>query len=133
VNRVGLGVDRIYEGLLRLVRIYRATLQMSLMCSLSFLLKHMKPLPFLWQERDGKAGFFDLEDLILCESWLEHRALIVGRPADALQLSEEEAAEKLVRLRERGYLVVRGRGRGASYDLKRDLCGSFAWSSQRGR
>ena len=39
----------------------------------------------------------------------------------ALQLPEKEAASRLIRLREGGYLVVRGRGRGASYDLRRDL------------
>jgi ATP-dependent DNA helicase RecG len=41
--------------------------------------------------------------------------------AMALQLPEEEAATRLIRLREAGYLVVRGRGRGASYELRRDL------------
>jgi uncharacterized membrane protein len=43
------------------------------------------------------------------------------RAAQVLQLSEEEAAERLAGLRQRGYLVVRGRGRGASYGLRRDL------------
>lgn len=41
--------------------------------------------------------------------------------ATVLQLSEEEAAERLVRLRGAGYLVVRGRGRAASYTLRRDV------------
>jgi DNA-binding IclR family transcriptional regulator len=39
--------------------------------------------------------------------------------ARALQLGEDEAAERLVSLRERGYLKPRGRGRGTAYRLAR--------------
>jgi hypothetical protein len=43
------------------------------------------------------------------------------RAAQVLQLSEEEVAKRLAILRQREYLVVRGRVRGPSYDLKREL------------
>lgn len=39
--------------------------------------------------------------------------------ARALQLPEDEAGERLVSLRERGYLQPRGRGRGTAYRLVR--------------
>lgn len=43
--------------------------------------------------------------------------------AKARRLPEEESAAGLAALRERGYLIVRGRGRGAFYGLRRGLAG----------
>ncbi len=59
--------------------------------------------------------------MIILRSFTKTSSLARWSAAMALQLPEKEAACRLIRLREGGYLVVRGRGRGASYDLRRDL------------
>jgi ATP-dependent DNA helicase RecG len=121
VNRVGLGVDRIYEGILRLgkdVPRYTADeshvrLVIPLKTDTSFAL-------FLAQE-ERKKGPFEMDDLLILRELTKISSLDRWSAARILQLTEDEAATRLVRLRESGYLVVRGRGRGAAYDLKRDL------------
>lgn len=121
VNRVGLGVDRIYEGLLRLGKnMPKFTADESHVQLVIPLVSHEEFVLFIsGEERKGRR--FDLDELILLRSLILTSSLDRWSAASALQLSEEESAGRLVSLREAGYLVVRGRGRGASYDLKRDL------------
>jgi len=123
VNRVGLGVDRIFENLLRLgkdVPTYSADeahvrLTIPLRTDERFAL-------FVAQEERGKEAF-ELDDLLILRRLTHTSALDRWSAADAVQLPEEEAAARLAHLREAGYLVVRGRGRSATYDLRRDLAG----------
>jgi ATP-dependent DNA helicase RecG len=75
---------------------------------------------FVLEER-RKGYELVLDDLILLRQLVHVSSLDRWSAASALQLSEDEAAERLVKLREAGYVVVRGRGRSAAYDLKRDL------------
>jgi len=121
VNRVGLGVDRIYEGLLRLgkdlPRFSADEAHVKLVIPLET--QDSFALFVAGEERRGKH--LDLDDLIILRSFTKTSSLDRWSAALALQLPEEEAASRLIRLREGGYLVVRGRGRGASYDLRRDL------------
>jgi len=121
VNRVGLGVDRIYEGLLRLGKdVPHYSCDESYVRLVLPLETHEGFALFITNEnRKGQA--LELDDLLLLRALERTSSLDRWRAANILQLPEEEAAEKLVHLRETGYLVVRGRGRGASYDLKRDL------------
>jgi len=121
VNRVGLGVDRIYEGLLQLGKDtphYSADeshVQLTI-----HLESHTEFALFVLEER-RKGYELVLDDLILLRRLVHVSSLDRWSAASALQLSEDEAAERLVKLREAGYVVVRGRGRSAAYDLKRDL------------
>jgi len=121
VNRVGLGVDRTYEGLLRLVkdrpRYSADEAHVKLMIPLET--EDSFALFVAGEERRGKH--LDLDDLIILRSFSKTSNLDRWSAAQVLQLPEEEAAAKLIQLREAGYIVVRGRGRGASYDLRRDL------------
>jgi ATP-dependent DNA helicase RecG len=121
VNQVGLGVDRIYEGLLELGKDlprYSADEPHVQLCVP--LESHPEFALFVSEER-RKGGVLNLDELILLRQLIHVSSLDRWSAAAALQLSEQEAADRLINLREIGYLVVRGRGRGAAYDLRRDL------------
>jgi len=125
VNRVGLGVDRMYEGLLRLGKdIPRYSADEAHVRLVIPLQTHDGFALFVATER-RQGRNLELDDLILLRALVRTSSLDRWSAAQVLQLSESEAAERLVRLREAGYLVVRGRGRGASYDLKRGLAERF--------
>jgi ATP-dependent DNA helicase RecG len=119
VNRAGLGVDRLYLDLLRLGKgmpryeADEATVRLILPTR-----THEGFVRFITRERrEGRE--LDLDDLILLRSLAERGEIDRWSAARALQLGEDEAAERLVSLRERGYLQPRGRGRGTSYRLAR--------------
>jgi len=121
VDRVGLGVDRIFENLLRMGKeapLYSADeahvrLVVPLQTDTRFAL-------FVAQEERSKARF-ELDDLLLLRRLTHAPTLDRWSASEVLQLPEEEVAARLAHLREAGYLVVRGRGRSATYDLRRDL------------
>jgi ATP-dependent DNA helicase RecG len=121
VNRVGLGVDRIYEVLLRLGKdVPRYSADETHVKLVVPLETHPGFALFVAQEeRRGKV--LELDDLLLLRALVRASLLDRWRAAQVLQLNEEEAADRLARLRQLGYLIVRGRGRGASYSLRRDL------------
>jgi ATP-dependent DNA helicase RecG len=123
VNRVGLGVDRIYEGLLRLgkdlPRWEADETHVRLVISLE---THAEMALFVEAERRRGAAL-DLDDLVVLRALLTRDRLDRGGAARALQLPEDEAARRLAAMRARGLLAVRGRGRSAAYDLRRDLGG----------
>jgi hypothetical protein len=75
---------------------------------------------FVAQE-ERRERTLELDDLLVLRAFMHFSLLDRWRAAQVLQLSEEEVAKGLAILRQRGYLVVRGRVRGASYDLKREL------------
>ncbi len=128
VNRAGMGVDRIYEDLLRLGKAmprYEADeAHVRLMLPLK---SHAAFARFVDAER--RAGRrLDLDDLIVLRTVADRGEVDRWAAARSLQRDEDDAAEKLVELRERGYLTPRGRGRGTAYRLSRE------WSdSLRGR
>jgi ATP-dependent DNA helicase RecG len=119
VNRAGIGVDRLFLDLLRLGKgmpRYEAdeeAVRLTLPTR-----THEGFVRFVTRERrEGRE--LDLDDLIVLRSLAERGEVDRWTAARALQLGEEEAAERLVSLRKRGYLQPRGRGRGTSYQLAR--------------
>lgn len=67
---------------------------------------------------DRKLG---LDDLILLRGVTDRGSLDRWSAAEALQVTEDDAAERLVSLRKRGFLAPQGRGRGTAYRLQRPL------------
>lgn len=121
VERAGLGVDRIYEELLRLGKglpTYDAD-----EAHVRLVLPTRSDAEFAQfvaaERREGRA--LELDDLILLRGAVERGVLDRWSGSDLLQLSEEEAASRLADLRKRGYLTPQGRGRGTSYRLARPL------------
>lgn len=121
VNRAGLGVDRIYEELLRLGKAPprydadEANVRLTLATR-----THLAFARFV-AEQDREGRRLELDDLILLRGLADRGALDRWSAAEALQLPEEDAAQQLVSLRARGYVVPKGRGRGTSYRLGRLL------------
>ncbi len=121
VNRAGLGVDRIYEELLRLGKGMPGYEADESMVRLT-LPTRTHPAFARFVAVETRAGRrLDLDDLLVLRAVSERGFLDRWSAAQRLQLSEEEAAVRLVSLRERGYLAPQGRGRGTTYRLTRHL------------
>ena len=119
VNRAGLGVDRIFEELLALGKdLPRFEADESHVKLILPTNTHADFARFIHEvRRDG--GELSLDDLIVLRGLTQRRAVDRLSAAQLLQLPQEDAAARLVSLRERGYLAVEGRGRGATYKLAR--------------
>lgn len=122
VNRAGMGVDRIYEELLRLGKPTPA--YDSDIGYVRLVLKtrsHAAFARFVADEtRRGRS--LDLDDLIALRGVADRTHLNRWSAAEALQTKDEaESARRLASLKERGYLVSNGRGKGTSYRLARSL------------
>jgi ATP-dependent DNA helicase RecG len=121
VNRAGMGVDRIYEDLLRAGKALpryeadEATVRLVLPIE-----SHPAFARFVAEETRQRRTF-DLDDLIVLRAITDRGHLDRWSAAGYLQTNEDEAAEGLAALRGRGYLTPRGRGRGTSYLLARQL------------
>ena len=126
VNRAGMGVDRIYEELLRLGKPMPA--YESDIGFVRLVLKtrsHAAFARFVAEEaRRGRS--LDLDDLIVLRGAADRAHLDRWSAAKVLQTPDEaDAARRLASLRERGYLAANGRGKGTSYRLARDLSDSL--------
>ncbi len=119
VNRAGMGVDRIYEDLLRLGKAMPRYEADEAHVRLVLPLKsHAAFARFVdFERRAGRP--LDLDDMIVLRTVSDRGEVDRWTVARGLQREEDEAAEKLVELRERGYLIPRGRGRGTAYCLSR--------------
>ncbi|MEW6746515.1 MAG: ATP-binding protein [Planctomycetota bacterium] len=119
VNRAGMGVDRIYEELLRLGKglpryeADKGTVRLTLPT------KTHPPFARFVAEETRQGRSLDLDDLILLRALTERGHVNRWSAAEFLQSDANEASDRLVSLRERGYLTPRGRGRGTSYQLAR--------------
>lgn len=120
VNRVGMGVDRIYEELLRLGKpMPRYEADESYVRLILQTRTHAAFARFVAQET--KAGKnLSLDDLILMRALADRGHLDRWGAAKQLQLPEQAAADRLASLRTRGYVTPQGRGAGTSYWLARD-------------
>jgi ATP-dependent DNA helicase RecG len=121
VNRVGLGVDRIFEGLLRSGArppTYRAD---ELSVSLTLPLGGSDEFAAWVVEHEKNGDSLSLDDLIVLRRVVDAGSIDRGAAADQLQLNETDAANHLADMRGRGLLVARGRGRAATYGLPRPL------------
>lgn len=117
VNRAGVGVDRIYEELLRLGKGLPRYEADDGHVRLTLPTRTHAPFALLVAEERRAGRPLDLDDLIVLRVTQDRGAVDRFSAAKALQLSEDDASQKLVSLRERGFLVPRGRGRGTAYRL----------------
>lgn len=121
VDRAGVGVDRIYERLLRLgARLPTYTADESSV-SLSLPLGGNDEFAAWVIEHEAEDGELDLNRLILLRRLIDVGSLDRWGAAESLQLSADQAAEQLTAMRQEGLLVARGRGRGTRYELSRPL------------
>ena len=139
VNRVGVGVDRIYEELLSMGKNsprYESD-ESHVKLVLPTATNHRFARFVFDVRRDGQI--LDLDDLIMLNGLVRRKSLDRWSAADLLQSSNEQAADRLVSLRRRGFLVARGRGRGTSYSLSRryvdllvgqDTLGEDSWMDE---
>lgn len=121
INRVGMGVDRIYEELLKFGK--RMPFYHADESTVQLVLPTVTNLGFaqLVAEEFRAGRRFELDDMICLSALSVRGRLDRWSAAKELQLPEEEAAEKLASLRVRGYLLPQGRGRGTRYRLTRPL------------
>lgn len=121
VNRMGLGVDRIFEETLRggkgLPRYEAdiATVKLTLPTVV-----HQGFARFVAEQ--GLSGErLELEDLMIMRSLMTRVELNRWSAAELLQVDETDAAERLAALNALGLLEVRGRGQGSAYSLGRQF------------
>ncbi|MCY4120474.1 MAG: putative DNA binding domain-containing protein [Acidobacteria bacterium] len=122
VNRAGMGVDRIYEELLRLGKPMPA--YETDVGYVRLILRTRSYAPFARfvadETRHGRS--LDLDDLIVLRGVTDRARLDRWSAARVLQTKDEaEAAHRLTALKERAYLVSHGRGKGTSYRLARGI------------
>lgn len=121
VNRAGMGVDLIYEELLRLGKAVPRYSADEGHVQLVLPTRTHKAFA-LFVAEEGQAGRgLTLDELILLRALVGRGFMDRWTAAQRLQLPEEGAAESLALLRRKGYLVAQGRGRGTSYRLPRVL------------
>ncbi len=120
-NRAGLGVDRIFEGLLRggaRPPTYRAD---EASVSVSLPLGGSNELVAWIAEHERGDDTLSLDDLIVIRRLMDAGLIDRRSAAEHLQLGESDAANQLTEMRRRGLLVTRGRGRGTAYELPRPM------------
>ena len=117
VNRVGLGVDRIYDELLRHGKsLPRYEVNESFVRLTIPTTTHSDFARFA-ADTARRGEQLDRDDLIVLRSLITRGEHDRWSAARVLQLSDQEASNILVSLRQRGFLDVNGRGRGATYRL----------------
>lgn len=121
VDRAGMGVDRIYEKLLRVGARLPTYVGDASSVLLSLPLGGSDEFAAWVVEREADEGELDLDRLILLRRLVDVGSLDRWAAAACLQLSDDQAAERLAAMRREGVLVVRGRGRGTRYELSRPL------------
>ena len=117
VNRAGLGVDRIYDDLLRLGKgVPRYDAQESYVRLIIPTVTHVEFARFVASlSRQGIE--MSRDDLIVLRTLITRRLHDRRSAAGVLQLSAQEASDVLISLRKRGFLEVEARGLGARYRL----------------
>ena len=117
VNRAGLGVDRLHLQALRAgkrpPRYEDAPAYVRLILSTR---TDQRFSAFVANEREHDRDL-SLNDLLILEALTRSRRLDRWSAAACLQVEGAVAAECLVSLRERGYLISEGRGQGVRYRL----------------
>lgn len=121
VNRVGLGVDRIFEGLLRSGSRPPTYTADEISVSLTLPLGGSDELAAWVVEQERDAGRLSLDDLIVVRRLVDVGSIERISAAEQLQLNDADAANHLADMRRRGLLIARGRGRGVTYSLPRPL------------
>lgn len=118
VNRVGIGVDRIFDELLRAGKGPPAYRSDGTDVALSLPTQTNADFARLVVDEDRAGSPLSLDDLIVLRGTMTYESLDRRSAADLLQLPDQaEAAERLVSLRRRGYLAPIGRGPHTAYRL----------------
>jgi ATP-dependent DNA helicase RecG len=120
-NRAGLGVDRIFEGLLRAGArppTYRAD-QVSVSVSLP-LGGNDEFAAWIIEYEKGNDSL-NLNDLIVLRRLIDVGSIDRWSASEHLQLDETDAASQLAEMRQRDLIVAHGRGRATTYELPRPL------------
>jgi len=120
-NRAGLGVDRIFEGLLRngaRPPTYRAD---ESSVSVSLPLGGSDDFAAWIVEHEKAGGSLNLNDLIVLRRLVDVGSIDRWSASEHLQLDETDAASQLAEMRKRDLLVAHGRGRATTYELPRPL------------
>jgi ATP-dependent DNA helicase RecG len=120
-NRVGLGVDRIFEGLLRAGARPPTYMADEISVSVSLPLGGSDEFAAWIVEYEKGGEPLSLDDLIVLRRLMEVGAIDRWSAAEDLQLNETDAANHLSAMRQRDLLVARGRGRATTYGLPRPL------------
>ena len=120
VNRAGLGVDKIYAGLLQLGKglpSYHAEES-----SVKLVIPTDTNADFVRfvreERRQGKS--LELDDLIILHGLTQRESLNVRSAGKLLHLSKQKAATRLAGLQKRGYLIPAGHGQRTLYRLAPD-------------
>jgi ATP-dependent DNA helicase RecG len=121
VDRAGVGVDRIYERLLRAGARLPAFAADESSVSLSLPLGGSDEFAAWVVEHEAEGGELELDRLIVLRRLVDVGSLDRWSAAECLQLNEAAAGERLADMRSEGLLVARGRGRATSYELPRPL------------
>ena len=121
VNRVGLGVDRIFRETLRTGKDFPryesdvGTVKLTLPTKI-----HSGFARFV-AERYLQGEELELDDLMVMRSLMTRDELNRWSASGVLKIAEADAADRLAQLNSRGLLEVRGRGKGASYRLSQQF------------
>lgn len=121
VNRVGLGVDRIYEGLLRTGARPPTYTADEMSVSVTLPLGGSDELAAWIVEYEKENDPLSLDDLIILRRLMDVGSIERIAASEHLQMNGADAANHLAEMRQRRLLVARGRGRGTTYDLPRPL------------
>lgn len=121
VNRVGLGVDRIFEGLLRSGSRLPTYAADEISVSLTLPLGGSDEFAAWVVEHEKDEDTLSLDDLIVLRRAVDAGVVDRISAADQLQVNETDAANQLAGMRGRGLLIARGRGRAVTYGLPRPL------------
>lgn len=121
VNRVGLGVDRIFEGLLRSGARTPTYSADEASVSVSLPLGGSDEFAAWIVEHEQTDGTLGLDDLIVLRRLMDVGSIDRWSASEHLQLNETDAANHLSEMRQRGLVVAHGRGRATTYGLRRPL------------
>ena len=117
VNRMGLGVDRIFEDTLRAGKDFPRYESDIGTVKLTLPILIHRGFARLVAESNVRDERLELDDLMIMRILMTHQELDRWSAADVLQITEAEAADRLASLNARGFLKVRGRGQGTAYRL----------------
>ena len=117
VNRMGLGVDRIFDETLRSGNDFpRYESEIGMVKLTLPTVTHSGFARFV-ANCGLSGGRLELDDLMIMRTLMAREELNRWSAADLLRIAETDAADRLAGLNARGFLKVRGRGQGASYRL----------------
>lgn len=120
-NRVGLGVDRIFEGLLRAGSRPPTYTADEASVSISLPLGGSDEFAAWIVEHERASEPLGLDDLIVLRQLMDAGSIDRWSASEHLQMNETDAANHLSAMRQRELIVARGRGRATSYGLPRPL------------